>query len=255
MSDCEATVPGSILSFDTADPTVSQSMSIAQTLETEFGFVEQVAQNGEERVAGRRIIQVDEQLGPESTSYIAAHWSEPDGVAVNVQAVNVSWETLRRVIADLDFVDAENWPALTVNTPLSICVDERTQYAPGVVPEGWERFVLEAQPSGTCDVSTFLFMSLVAPGTPEEKGTLVTFVSSPGSAGTVAGGEPIDINGIEGRLEESIGADGTPSSRITMQIREVIIGAHGNIDPATLQEFMSSIQLLDEAEWSQLVSE
>jgi hypothetical protein len=99
------------------------------------------------------------------------------------------------------------------------------------------------------------FLSLVIPGTSDKPGTLVTFVSSPASSGIFTTGEAVDINGVTGRLEESVQADGTPVSSITMQIGDVSIGAHGNTDPDTLLKLMESIRLLNDNEWTQLVAE
>jgi hypothetical protein len=254
LADCELTVPSSTLEFDTADLTVARSLSLYQTLDTEPWFIGEFPASADERTAGSRTVIVDEQGAP-ATSYIAAWWSEPDGIAVNLQAVNVSWDDVQSLIASLRPIDGADWPGLEVNEVLARCVGPRTQYAPAEIPDGWNRFVLEAPPVGTCDVSTFLFLSLVIPGTIDEPGTLVTFVSSPASSGIATTGEVIDINGVIGRLEESVQADGTPVSSITMQIGDVSIGAHGNTDPDSLLELMESIRLLDDDEWSQLVAE
>jgi hypothetical protein len=162
---------------------------------------------------------------------------------------------MQSFIASLQPIDGADWPGIEVDEALGRCVGPRTQYAPSEAPEGWSRFVLEASPVGACDVGTFLFLSLVIPGTSDKPGTLVTFVSSPASSGITTTGEAVDINGVTGRLEESVRADGAPVSSITMQIGEVSIGARGNTDPDTLLKLMESIRLLNDDEWTQLVAE
>jgi len=252
VDDCALTLPASTLRFDTADLTTARSLSLHQRLAGSGSF-EQVPLPGEPRTVGVRGVIVDEQ-GPPELPYVVAAWSEPGDIDVELQA-NLPWTEVEAFIASLRPVDAEAWPGIDVDEPLGRCVGERTQYAPAEVPEGWGRFVLEAAPVGTCDVGSFLFMSLVIPGTLDQPGTLVTVISSPASAGPITAGEPVDVNGATAYLEETVQSDGSPASSIFMEVGDARIGAHGNVNPATLIELMGTVRLLDDDEWSQLVAE
>ena len=251
MGDCALTVPGATLTFDTDDLAIGRSMSVSQTLGAPY---EKPAPSGELRIVGSREVVVDEPGAPDSSS-IAAVWSEPGGIEVEVQATNVPWGDVEAFIASLQPLDPAVWPGIEAEGPLERCLGERSQFGPAGVPEGWIRVVLEAAPIGGCNVDTFLFMSLVIPGTVDEPGTLVTFVSSPASTAGIATGEPVDINGVTAHLEESEQADGSPFSSIEMQVGDAFIRMHGNVDPATLIELVETVRLLNDDEWSQLVAE
>ena len=171
-----------------------------------------------------------------------------------LSSVGLDWDQLAAFIDSLRPTDPANWPT-QLEPRLERCVDARTQYAPLSIPDGWTRYVLQAAPTGTCGVTTFLMMSLVVPGTAAGPGTLVTFVTGPASEWTPQPGEPIVVNGNQGTLREDRAADGTATAAISFIIDAVAIDAHGNVDAAVLQELVAGVGPVTDAEWSQLVSE
>ena len=138
---------------------------------------------------------------------------------------------------------------------LDNCVDAGSQVAPTSLPAGWQRFVLAAQPTGTCGQSTYLMMSLVLPGPTDGPGKLVTITTSPAAGSTLQQGEPVDINGFHGTIVRSAMADGTPTVSINIVINGVFVDAHGDADESELRDIVSSIGPVDDSEWANLVSE
>jgi cytolysin (calcineurin-like family phosphatase) len=129
-----------------------------------------------------------------------------------------------------------------------------------VIPDGWQLFVLSAQPTGTCSVSTYLTMSLVNTGaTPSTdalaRRELVTLVMSPADASTAQPGQPIDVDGNPATLTESADVTGAPTAGIDMTIGAVHVNAHGTVDATTLRSLVATLGLVDDATWAQLVSE
>ncbi len=146
-------------------------------------------------------------------------------------------------------------PQIDAAGGLERCVDVETQYAPIGVPDGWNRFVLGVQPSGTCGPGPFLFMSMVVPGTEEAPGTLVTFTSLPSADVAPQPGEAIRVNDNAATLQRSVQADGASAALITMRIGGIAITGHGHVDDDTLIELMSTIGPLSDDDWGQLVAE
>ena len=251
--DYESMYPCATLVFDTSDLAVGRSLLLRQAVAGTDALTGSGA-SGEVRTVGQREVVVDEQ-GSSETPMFTVTWSEPGGIEVELQATGLGREEVEAFVTSLRPVDPEAWPGIAVDASLERCVGDRTRYAPADVPEGWTRFVLDAAPVGACDVDQFVFMSLVVPGTADQPGTLVTFVSTPASAGVTAVGEPVDINGVTGHLQSSTQADGTPSSTIILQLGDAVVDGHGNVDPATLVELMETVRLLGDDEWSQLVAE
>jgi hypothetical protein len=252
--DCIATVPSATLAYDTDDLTARRSLQVVQTLPTTADSGFGVVPDGAERTLGNRTVTAVEQGDP-SQPYIAVAWTEAEGLTVDIVAIGLLWDELAGVVATLTRTDPADWPSAKVQEPLGRCVDARSQYAPTIIPDGWQRFVLEAQPNGACGVATFLMMSLVIPGTADGPGTLITFVTGPASEATPQPGEHITINGNPATLQVLTAADGTPAASIDMLIGDVAINAHGNVDSTVLSELVATVGPLSDTQWAQLVSE
>jgi hypothetical protein len=193
-------------------------------------------------MAGRTVLAIESGEG--TSRRIRLTWTDANDLVVDIFASGISWEELSTTVESLEPTDPSAWP-----TPVVVphCVDATTQYAPALIPDGWERFVLQAQPTGTCDVAPYLFMSLVLPGTSAGPGTLVTIVVNP--AVTVVADE------VAGDVTEGIAADGSRATSAIVQIGGVTIDLHGNADAETLRAIVASIVPFSDAEWAQLVSE
>ncbi len=248
------TIPVATLSFGTDDLTASRTLNITQFFDDSTFQVIERTTDGEQRVIGSRSVTISEQGTPEAP-FITAGWDEPGGFAVELSASGLSLDTVEALIGSLEPTEPSGWPVLEVQEPLTPCVDAGTQYAPATVPPGWNRFVLEAQPTGTCNVTTVLFMSLVEPGTEQEPGALVTFVSAAASTTTPQPGQAIEINGHPAVIQESTGDDGNASTVIYLTIGDVVVDGHGNVDRDTLEALMASITAFDDEQWAQLVNE
>jgi hypothetical protein len=131
-------------------------------------------------------------------------------------------------------------------------VDGSTQFAPAV-PAGWQQFVLNASPTGSCGQQTLLMVSMVLPSGSEVPGTLVTIVTSPANQSTPLAGEPVVINGETGSLQQATMADGQPANSISIVFGAVAIEAHGSADVETLTAIVASMHLVDDVEWALLV--
>ena len=253
-SDCVATMPSATLAYDTDDLGVRRSLQIVQANPTSghSGFGE--VPDGVQRTLGNRSVVATEHSDPSLTTINVA-WTEPDGLVAELFAIGLTWAELGDIVATLTRIEPEGWPGTPVQQPQPRCVDARTQYAPLTIPDGWQRFVLAAQPTGTCGVSQFLMMSLVSPGTPDHPGMLATFVTSPASEANPQPGNRITINDHDATVQQSTLADGTPATSIDMIIDDVAINSHGNIDVAGLTDLMATIGPLSDEQWAQLVSE
>jgi hypothetical protein len=73
---------------------------------------------------------------------------EPDVGTVTLRAVGLTWDAVAAVIAGMRRVDPSVMPVLQPPPPVVRCVDAGTRLAPGLVPPGWKRYVLEAHPTG-----------------------------------------------------------------------------------------------------------
>ena len=141
-----------------------------------------------------------------------------------------------------------------VQTPTQACVDATSQIAPDYLPEGWQRFVLQIQPTGSCGQPIYLMMSVVLPGTVEAPGTLVTVITAPASTATPQPGDPVVVNGRSGTLRQETMADGQPASSLSIVIDTVAVEAHGNVDPQQLQDIVATMRPFDDVEWAELVN-
>jgi|GEM_PF-5252587 len=251
--NCPGTIPQATLVFDKDDLADARTIVVTQFFDAfEIAPVERTT--GEERTIGARTVTITSQ-GTGDTPHIAAGWDEPDGYAVEIRTTGMTIDAVEAIIESLVPTEPDQWPLLDVSEPVTPCVDESTRYAPAIIPDGWNRFVLDASPTGTCNVSTVLFMSLVEPGTEQAPGTLVTFVTMPASATTAQPGEAIEIDGRPAVVQESTGPDGRPQTAIYLTIGAVVVDGHGNVDRTTLEELMATIVPFDEPQWAALVDE
>ena len=206
------------------------------------------------QLGGRAVMAYDgsEELIPT----IFAEWIEPNGNTVEVRAVGFTWPELDAIVSSLEPTGSDLWPNAERQERLQWCVDERSQYAPTIVPDGWNRFVMHIEPTGKCDVQPLLFMSLVEPGTATAQGKMVTIVVTPAIHSSPQPGALVEINGHEARLLTGSFGDGTPTPKISFVVDTVQIDAHGtNVDAETLQQIAATIAPVGDARWAQLVAE
>ena len=248
--DCDPTVPGADLVYDTSDLAFNRSARVTQII-AEPGEVQLRATEGEPVNVGGRAATV-QGFG---SAVVTVSWTEPSGIVVTVNTVGLTSEDLDTLVGALRPLDPSRWPGAEVSGPVARCVDESSRAAPVGIPEGWKRFVLEVHPTGTCGVATYLWMSLVEPGTADGPGTLVNFVITPASVATPQPGQPITVNGRPATMQTTTGPDGRTQSSIDMQIGTAVVNGHGDVSPELLTEFMSSVALVDDSVWETLLSE
>lgn len=253
--DCAATLPSASLTYDTNDLTFRRSLSIVQFAPsvTQVPRPPLIADEEQRVLGGRAVMAYDGSDGV--IPAVLAEWTEPGGNTVQLSATGFAWEAVDALVSSLTPTDPDLWPIAEVQERLGRCVDSRSQYAPTVVPDGWVRFVLQIQPTGTCEVQPFLFMSLVEPGTEVAPGTLVSITVTPVTESTPQPGSLVSVNGHDANLQSQTGPDGQPSSQISFTIDTVAIDVHGNVDGDTLQRIAATIGRVDDAQWAQLVAE
>ena len=250
VSDCGMTVATATLQYYTDDPATTRSLRIVQSRPRSGEYPPEQIDDAPERPAGARLVRVIESSDIEPLPITAA-WEEPGGNKVWVDALGISWDELAVILGGLEPIDTDAFPIVEAQLPPTRCVDAQSQLAPTFLPPGWQRFVLAAAPTGACGPPTILLMSVVLSGTADAPGTLVTIGTSFGPITT--SGEPMDINGVTGYLQEFTSPDGQPAGSVSMMINGVAVDAHGTIDSARLIEIVASIRPFDDAEWAALV--
>jgi hypothetical protein len=244
MIDCGLMRAIATLVYESNDPT-ERRLQITQSSRS-HGFTSappptDALDTAPERSVGDRSVRVVEGVGD-----VRAAWTEPDGDVVRVDSVGLAWDELAAMIGGLQPVDPAAWPTVEWPPTIGPCVDASSQIAP-TTPDGWQRFVLQARPTGNCDPGPILVISLVRPG------KLVTITLD--SAGVPAPlGDPVMINGNKGFLSVSAMADGTPTASITIDIGGVPVEAHGTADKDQLVAIIASFHQLDATEWADIVS-
>jgi len=244
--NCEVLAPGARLVYDTDDLAVARSAQVTQSIPDPRSVDPATFGDLERRIGGRDVTMRD--FGDDSV-VAELTWTEPNGIVVTIGTLGLTADDLDALVASFQPTEPDQWPASEVLEPLRRCVDETTRYAPTLIPEGWNRVVLDAQPTGTCDVDSFLWMSLVEPG------TMVNLTVAPSTRASEQPGDTIMINGRPAVLDTVEDSNGMPQSSIDMRIGPVTVSAHGNVTPEVLGEIMSSVGPIGETEWSQLVDE
>ena len=252
MTDCGLTMAIATLDYDSNGTTerrfrITQSSPPHAATTSDAPTPPDLLDSAPERSAGDRRVRVVEDSGD-----IRAAWTEPDGDVVHVESVGIGWDDLAVIIGGLRPIDPAAWPTVTPPPPMNPCVAASSQIAP-TTPDGWQRFVLQARPAGSCDPGPILTMSLVLPGTAAGPGKLVTLTIA-GGGGAVPLGDNVVINGDNGFVSVSAMADGTPSASISIDVGGVSVEAHGTVDKDQLVAIIASFHRLDEAEWADLVS-
>jgi len=251
-ASCVATLPSASLLYDTDDLAHRRSLSIVQTAPSVTGIAPlSDITNGQETILGNRNVVAEDYSRTPPIPTILAEWREPNGTTVRVRAIGYSWPELDAVVTGLTPLPASQWPGHEVQDRLGRCVDANSRYGPTVVPDGWTHFVLQIQPTGSCETWPFLAISLVQPGTDLAPGKLVTIVVTPATEASYASGEIVSINGNKATMSETVGPQGI-TSQIDFTIAAVAINAHGNVDANTLQQIASTIGPIDDAQWAQL---
>lgn len=257
MADCagEPTLPQATLSYDTNDLSRRRSLEIIQTGRSVSGVGSrsEIVDGDERQLGGRHVLALDESS--EAIPWIAAEWTEPDGNFVRVVATGLQWDELDAIVSGLRLAEPSGWPGAPIEERLHLCVDADSRFAPTAVPDGWNRFVLDIQPTGSCDVATILAMSLVEPGTESTPGTLVTIVVAPITQASGTSGEQVVVNGHDAVLTRDQPINGKQAHSISFAVGPVWINAHGDVDAETLQAIAATIAPVDDAFWAALVAE
>ena len=145
---CPRTLPSATLVYDTDDLAQRRSLQIIQTAPSVTGGTGPgVVSNGQERMLGGRPVRAEDHTA-EPLASILAEWTEPNANTVTVTAIGFTWSELDGLLSGLEPVNAQDWPDVPVQPRLARCIDATSQYAPTVVPDGWQRFVLEPTPPG-----------------------------------------------------------------------------------------------------------
>ena len=249
--DCAATVATASLTYDTDDPALHRSLHIVQSRPRAETPQAQPIDNAPQRAVGTRSVHVIETG---DFGVIEAAWTEPTGDLVRIEALGIDWPDLAAIIGDLQPIDEALWPGIDTQEPIGRCVDARSQRAPTVIPPGWQSFVLQAQPSGSCGQYPFLMVSLVLPGSPDAPGILVTITTSSVSEVTPQPGEPVVVDGQTGTIQEFTTADGQLASSINIVLDTVAVDAHGNVDSDQLVAIVAGMQPVSDNDWAALVS-
>jgi hypothetical protein len=242
-ADCIADVPAATFTYSTDDATMHRSVSINQTALKPNAPKVRIDGATEQTLGGRHIEVLDGSAdGFPSYNVI---WTTPDGLDIHIQTSGIAWDNVVAIITSLSVREPSDWANLVhVQPEVGRCLDAQAQVAPTLLLAGWNRFVLTAQPSGTCEALPFLMMShRRAPGPGNESGTLVTIVTQPASlASTTA--TPTDP------LTAPIG-----NNRLVFRFGTVIVDVHGNANENDLRSIAASIRPLSNDEWADLVAE
>ena len=193
----------------------------------------------------RRVNVRELDSGP--TAIVEVRWMEPDIGSVWLPAVGLGWDAVAAVITGLGPVDPSAMPVLVPPPPVPRCVDAHAQLAPTLLPPGWKRFVLMAQPSGSCGQYPFVMMSIV---TPE---TLVTIVTTPADDMVLQSGQAVTVGSGTGRFEPGSWEPGV-GGRLTIIVDTVLVDVHGNADVDMLRAVAESVRAQTDDEWADLVA-
>jgi hypothetical protein len=242
-ADCIADLPMATLTYSTDDATVNRSVTVNQTA-VKPNAPKVLIDGATEQTIGARHIEVLDGSSDGFPSYIVV-WATPDGLDIHIQTSGIAWANVVAIITSLSVREPGDWANLVhVQSPVGRCLDAQAQVAPTLLLTGWNRFVLTAQPSGTCEAFPFLMMSLGrAPGPGNESGTLVTIVTQPASLASSTG-TPTDP------LTIPIG-----DKRLVFRFGTVVVDVHGNADENDLRSIAASMRPLSNDEWANLVAE
>ena len=182
-----------------------------------------------------------------------------DGVHTFVRSTGPQDLDLAAVVATLARTAPDEWPTPTRQpyTPDEMaklqnrCVGDDTRWAPTFIPSGWTRYVLGAQPDGSCDPGSFLWLSFARPpGEGEEFGELIGFFVQAAYGQDPGPGVDTTIGDLPARIADDVAGPHGPETLITTFVGDVQIQIQGPTDRSTLEAILSSIQLLDADEWA-----
>lgn len=182
-----------------------------------------------------------------------------DGVVTFVRSSGPQDGDLAAVVGTLSPTSPDEWPTPTRQpyTPDEMarlqdrCVDDDGRWAPTFIPPGWTRYVLGAQPDGSCDPGSFLWLSFARPpGEGEEHGELIGFSVQAAYGQDPGPGVDASIGDLPARVADDVAGPNGPETLITAFVGDVQIRIQGPTDRSTLEAILSSIQLLDADEWA-----
>lgn len=182
-----------------------------------------------------------------------------DGVVTVVRSTGSQALDLAPILATLSPTAPDEWPTPTRQpyTPDELsrlqdrCVDDDARWAPTFIPSGWTRYVLGAQPDGSCDPGSFLWLSFARPpGEGEEHGELIGFFVQAAYGQDPGPGVDTSIGDLPARVADDVAGPHGPETLITTFVGDVQIQIQGPTDRSTLEAILSSIQLLDADEWA-----
>lgn len=244
--DCAATAASAQLRYESTDWRVTRTLSMGELRPTTPPDLADPIETAPVRPAGPRTVHVIAgRAGP--GNQIEARWNEPTGIAVQISATGLSWDVVAAYIGALAANDPASFTEVDVPPSNEPCVGPTLQMAPTPTPDGWNRFVLDARPTGSCGTGLLLMMSFVLPGTIDQPGTLVTIVTQPATDSTPASmtGEPATVGPYRATVE---------TSRLYVLAGDVVVDIHGNATTEQLRAIAETIRPLDDAEWAELVA-
>lgn len=189
--------------------------------------------------------------------------TDPDGVVTFVRSTGRQALDVDAVLSSLTATLPVEWPTpdrqpYTAEELASLqdrCVDDDSRWAPAFVPPGWTRFVLDAQPDGSCAAGSFLWLSLARPPAPdEEQGALVGFFVEASYGLDPGPGREAMIGDLSVRINEGLSGPSGPETQIVAFVGDVQIRVRGTADLATLETILSSIELLDADQWASFIA-
>jgi hypothetical protein len=244
-ADCIADVPAASLTYSTDDATVNRSVSINQTAVKQDAPNVRIDGATEKTIGGRQVEVLDG--GSDGFPSYTVVWITPDGLDIRIETRGIALDKIESIITSLSAREPGDWANLIhVQPPVGRCLDAQAQVAPTVLLAGWQRFVLTAHPSGTCEAFPFLMMSLGrAPGPGNESGSLVTIVTQPASLAAVTATEP-STDPLTAPIY---------GNRLVFRVGTVIVDVHGNADEKSLRSIAASIRPLSNDEWAGLIAE
>lgn len=186
-----------------------------------------------------------------------------DGVVTVVRSDGPQGLDLAAVLATLSPISPDEWPTPT-RQPYTHdemarlqdrCVDDDARWAPTFIPPGWTRYVLGAQPDGSCDPGSFLWLSFGRPpGEGEEHGELIGFFVEAAYGQDPGPGADATIGDLPVRVTDDVAGPHGPETLITTFVGDVQIRIQGPTDQSTLEAILTSIEPLDADEWADFVA-
>lgn len=211
----------------------------------------------EATIAGRRIRVVEGLVTGTGYAAFELAWNERPNLAVRVEAFGLSRTDLEAFVAGLVPASQRTLEDLvaTAPQPEEPCVGPAQLLAPTVVPAGWQRFVLSAQPLDACSPAPVLALSLVNPGA-----AMVTIITRLDTGGQILPGQPAQMGRRTVRIERGEqpaldSAQPRPTARVFFSEAELVVELSAtNVADEELASIVDGIAPVDAPTWATIVA-